>query len=243
MPPAAAIHYLLIGQHGGALRAPVDQRLFAIRQAALQHFEEEPLVPAVIVRLAGRELARPVDREPHRLHLRFHVGDVVVGPLRGRDAAFHRRVLGRQPERVPAHRHQRVVAVHAQVPVHHVVDGVVAHVTHVQHPRGIGQHRHAVVLGPPRLLAGAKRLDGRPVRLRGGLDVSGAIRLHSVVARRKSEATDYTGRMKSGSTTVNRSRAQRRRAPRRALRRSGVRAGAESSPRRRRRATLLARRR
>ena len=51
-----------------------------------------------------------------------------------------------------------------------------------------------------------------------------------------------SSRMKSGSTTVNRSRAQRRRAPRRARRRSGVRAGAESSPRRRRRATPLVRR-
>ena len=58
MPPAAAVHYLLVGQHRTALRTPVHQRLLAIGQPALQHFQKEPLVPAIIFGLAGGHFAR-----------------------------------------------------------------------------------------------------------------------------------------------------------------------------------------
>ena len=40
VPPAAAVHHLLIGQHGGALRTPVHLALLAIRQPALQSFRK-----------------------------------------------------------------------------------------------------------------------------------------------------------------------------------------------------------
>src|ERR1019366_522096 len=58
--PAAAFHYLLVGQHGGALGAPVDQGALAVGQTALQHFEEEPLVPTIIFGLAGGNFAVPI---------------------------------------------------------------------------------------------------------------------------------------------------------------------------------------
>ena len=40
MPPAAAVDYLLIRQHGGALRAPVHFAFLAISQAALIHLRK-----------------------------------------------------------------------------------------------------------------------------------------------------------------------------------------------------------
>ena len=176
--PAFAIDHLLVGKHRLIDRIPVDHAGLLVRDAALEHLEKQPLIPAVIPGLAGRKLARPVDREPHRLHLFFHVRDVVVGPLRRSDTLFHRRVFRRQPERIPAHRHQHVVPVHAHIPVHHVADGVVAHVPHVQHARRVRKHRNAIELRPAGALPGAKALHRSPVRLRRSFDSGGAIRLH-----------------------------------------------------------------
>ena len=136
----------------------------------LQHAQEQPLVPAVVVGLAGRELAAPVDREAERLQLLLHVRDVVVGPLRRRHAVRHRGVLGGQAERVPAHRLQHVVALHAVVAGEHVADGVVAHVPHVQLARGVREHRQAVVLGLVAGFHGAEGLRFVPEFLRFALD-------------------------------------------------------------------------
>ena len=71
VPPAAsARQHLLVGQHGGALRAPVHLALLAIGQAALVELQEEPLVPAVVLRQAGGDFLRPVVGEAQALHLR-----------------------------------------------------------------------------------------------------------------------------------------------------------------------------
>jgi len=51
--PAAAGHHLFIGQNCPALRAPVNPAQPAIGQPLFQHLEENPLVPAVIIRQAG----------------------------------------------------------------------------------------------------------------------------------------------------------------------------------------------
>src|SRR5579859_7945538 len=55
--PAASIHHLLVGQHGGTLRTPVDLALFAIDQSFLVELEKEPLVPPVIIGQASGDLA------------------------------------------------------------------------------------------------------------------------------------------------------------------------------------------
>ncbi len=156
--PAAAVDHLLVREHRLVDGVPVDDARLLVGDALFEHLQEQPLVPPVVRGIAGRDLARPVDRAAHRLHLPFHVGDVVVGPGRRRNAGLHRGVLRGQAERVPAHRHQHVVPLHPQVPVHHVADHVVAHVPHVQHARGVGQHRHAEELLPVRC---ARRRDRR----------------------------------------------------------------------------------
>jgi len=175
--PAAAVDHLLVGEHGLINRVPVHHLGFAVGDAALEHLQKQPLVPLVVVGRAGRDFAAPVDRQPQRLHLALHVGDVVVGPARRRHLVFDRCVLGRQAKGVPAHRHEHVVALHAQLARQHVVDGVVAHVAHVQLAAGVGQHRAGVVLGLGRAL-GVERVcmhavgvAGLPMRLGGALDV------------------------------------------------------------------------
>ena len=177
--PALAIDHLLVGEHGLVDRIPVDDTVLAVGDAFVEHLQEQPLIPSIVRGRAGREFARPVDRPAHRLALPFHVGDVLVRPLRRRDAVFYRCILGRQAECVPPHGHQRILAVHTQIPVHHVVDGVIAHVPHVQLAGWIRQHGDAKKLGSRRGLAGEKRLARRPVCLRGGFDIGGTVRLHA----------------------------------------------------------------
>ncbi|KAF1858399.1 hypothetical protein Lal_00014910 [Lupinus albus] len=189
--PATAVDDLLVREHGLVDRVPVHGTRLLVDDALLEHLQEHPLVPLVVVRLAGRHFARPVDGEAHRLHLAAHVGDVRVGPLRGRHVVRHRRVLGGHAERVPAHRHQHVVAVHPQVAVHHVIDRIVAHVTHVQLARRIGQHRAGVVLAFREtriVLDGLIGVDRFPVGLRGLFDFGWTIFfLHDVLRTERGE--------------------------------------------------------
>ena len=54
---------LLVGEHGLVDRIPVDERVLAVGDAFLEHLQEQPLVPAVVLGLAGRQFARPVEGE------------------------------------------------------------------------------------------------------------------------------------------------------------------------------------
>ena len=108
--PAAAVDDLLVGEHGHVDRVPVHLGLLALDQPGLEEVEEHPLLVLVIGRVAGRDLAAPVERQPHRLELLLHRGDVGVGPFLGMDLALHGGVLGRHAEGVPAHRVQHVQA-------------------------------------------------------------------------------------------------------------------------------------
>src|SRR5688572_7567361 len=73
--PSFAVDHLLVRQYGLVDRIPVDDLRLAIRDALLEHLQEQPLVPSVVPRIAGRDLARPVDGQPHRLHLLLHDRD------------------------------------------------------------------------------------------------------------------------------------------------------------------------
>ena len=144
--PAAPVDDLLVGEHGLVHGVPVHLGLAAVGDPLLEQPGEQPLLPAVVLRPAGGELAAPVVGEPELTELRLHVLDVLVGPARGRHPVLHGRVLGGQSERVPSHGLEDVAPAHALVPADHVADGVVAHVPHVQLPARVREHRQAVEL-------------------------------------------------------------------------------------------------
>ncbi len=173
--PAVAVDDLLVGEHGHVHRIPVDDLRAALADAGLEHLQEQPLVPLVVGRVAGGDLARPVDGQAHRLHLLLHVGDVVVRPLRRRHLVLDGGVLGGQAEGVPAHGHQHVHALHAQLAREHVVDRVVAHMAHVQLAARVGQHRARVELLAAGVFDHAVGIGGAPVRLGGGFDLGGDV--------------------------------------------------------------------
>ena len=144
--PAAAIHHLFVGQHGGALGAPVDEGALAVGEAALQHFEEEPLVPAIVFGLAGGDFAVPIVAEGEAAMGLLHRGDVLEGPLARRHLVGDGGILGGKSEGVPAHGVQHVEAAHPLVAGKRVADRIVADVADVEGAAGVGQHLQDVEL-------------------------------------------------------------------------------------------------
>ena len=178
--PALAVDHLLVGKHRHVDRVPVHHGVLAGDETGVEHVDEQRLLLAVVFRIAGRELAAPVDRQTQRLHLRAHVGDVLVGPVLGVAADGHGGVLGRHPESVPAHRVQHVVPGRQLVARDHVAHRVVAHVAHMDAPRRIGEHLEHIVFRLAAIEPGAEQAGLVPGLLPLGFDVRCGISRHAV---------------------------------------------------------------
>ena len=163
--PALAVDHLLVGEHGHVDRVPIDLAFLAVDEAGVEQVEEQRLLVAVIVGVAGRELAAPVEREAEPLQLLAHRRDIRPGPFAGVDLALHRRIFGRHSERVPAHRVEHFHALHPPVAREHVAHGVIAHMAHVDAPRRIGKHLEHVGLGLVAAAVGNERTLLFPARL------------------------------------------------------------------------------
>ena len=99
---AVPVDDLLVGQHRLVLGTPVDRGGLAVGQAALVEAREQPLGPAVVLRVGGVQAGRPVDRDgvaPVGLGLGLDVG---VGPVGRVGIALDRGVLGRAARRSPS---------------------------------------------------------------------------------------------------------------------------------------------
>src|SRR5712671_6860759 len=79
-PAVAAVDDLLVGQHGAALGAPVDAALFAISEATLEHAQKKPLIPTIVLGIAGGDFAPPVVAETEAAQHALKFGDVVSRP-------------------------------------------------------------------------------------------------------------------------------------------------------------------
>ncbi len=146
VPPAPPRHHLLVREHRRTRRAPVHLALLPVRQAALKHLDEEPLVPPVVVRLAGRHLVRPVEPHAQPRELLLHRRDILQRPLPRRHLVLQRRIFRRQSKRIPPHRVQHVVPAHPHVPRQRIADRIVPHMPNVQRAARVRQHLQAVVL-------------------------------------------------------------------------------------------------
>src|SRR5262245_37646802 len=141
-------------------------------------------------------------------------------------SGLDRVLLGRQAERVPAHRVQHVIAAHAPGARHDVGGGVPLGMAYMQTDAGrVGEHVEDVALGPAAPTCGAERPMFVPVALPARLDlevVVGHVLLYPVAA-------DY------GDSKRNSLRAARDRETSRVLRRRagaaglGIRGGAPCS--------------
>src|SRR5215216_3816093 len=155
--------------------APVDRSFCAVRQSLLEELHEEPLVPAVVLRVAGHNLRVEVEHRAHLPELAAHPLDVRVGPFAGLYAPLYRGVLGRQPEGVEAYREEHPVAVHP----HKARSGVRGRhrvpVPHVQIPTRVREHGERVVLGLALVLVGLVKAALGPPLLPAAFEVRGSV--------------------------------------------------------------------
>ena len=183
-PLAAPVDHLLVGEHRRVLRAPLHGRLLAVGEPPLQQFQEDPLRPAVVGRVAGRHLARPVDRDAPAAEPVPVGGDRALGRVARMDAGLDRVVLGREAEGVIAHRLHDPVAIAALVVRDRVADRIDLQVAYVRLSGGIGEHHEHVALRlrlVERRLPGIGHLPGalvRPHGLPAALDLLRVVRLH-----------------------------------------------------------------
>ena len=92
-PFAAACDDLLVGQHGLVVGAPIHRGISTIGQSAFVQPQEQPLVPAVVLQIAGMQAGAPVEGDPQppkRIRLRLDIG---VGPIPRVEATLERGVL------------------------------------------------------------------------------------------------------------------------------------------------------
>ncbi len=220
--PAVPLLDLLVGEDRLAARAPPLLARPPIGEPALVHEEEEPLRPAVVVRQAAGDLARPVERQADHVHLAVVVGDVALGRHPWVHAHLEGVVLGREPERVPAHRVQHVVPAHAVITRHDVGGHVIAAVPHGEPvPGGIREEVEAVELGLCRRVGRAVGVALLPEALPPGLDLLRVVAaVHAVLSR---EAVGPGGRAAGDSPVRSiRHRQARGRPHRRARRRRSL---------------------
>ena len=185
---AVPVDDLLVREHGLVDRAPLDRRVLLVGEPALVQLQEDPLRPAVVLRLVRRELARPVDRPAHALHLAADGGDVALGHLTRVAALADRGVLGRQAERVVSHRVQHREPGTTPLVAEHVAHRVVLDVPHVQLARRVGKHLEDVRGGRAvcTRVRGVGRLEGAlgvPPLLPARLDRLRVVSLHLASSR------------------------------------------------------------
>ena len=90
---------------------------------------------------------RARERKHTHAHIHIHTHtprDTPMRPLISSNAPLHRRILRRQPKRVPTDGMHNMVAAHAVELCKAVADAVHAHVAHVKHAAGVGEHAQDV---------------------------------------------------------------------------------------------------
>ena len=129
---ADALHHFLVGQDDFAAGAPVHGHGCLIGQALLEHLEEDPLGPLVVVRVRGVDLPVPVEGVAQHAELLAEVLHVVVGDLGGVDVVFHGVVFRGQAEGVVADGEEDVIALHPLLPADDVHGGEGPGVAHME---------------------------------------------------------------------------------------------------------------
>ena len=163
--PTPAINDLFIGEHGLVDGIPVHLGLLARDQTGVEKVQKQPLLMLVIGRIAGRDLARPVQRQAHRLELTAHGRDILIRPFGRVAVVLHGRVFSGHAEGIPAHRVQDVEATGALVAGHHVAHRIIADVTHMDAARRIGEHFKHIIFRARVVVICAERLEFSPYLL------------------------------------------------------------------------------
>ena len=143
---AAAIHNLFVGENRGTGRAPVHRGFLFVGQTVFVELEKDPLGIFIVIGETSRHFTVPVVADTESLELAAHIVHVAQRPFHGMHLMFDGGVFRGQTEGIPAHGVQNIISLHFFETGHHITDGVVAHMTHMQVPRGIREHFQKIIL-------------------------------------------------------------------------------------------------
>ena len=148
-------------------------------EPGVEEDEKDPLRPADVFRIGGREDAVPVVAEAEHLQLTGEVGDVALGALPRRGAGADRILLGGEPEGIEAHRVDDARAPHPLEAGDDIGGGVALRVPDVEPlTTGVGEHVEDVRLPSPGEAGGRERVVRLPPGLPLGLDPGGLVAGH-----------------------------------------------------------------
>ncbi len=142
---ALAVDNLFVRKHGLTGRTPVYILFFLVCEVVFVQLKEHPLRPLVVIGHTGFDLSVPIIAYAHGFKLSGHVLYIGESPFFRSDAVLDCRILRREAERIVTHGVQHIVAVHGLEPCHNIAYGIVAHMTHVQIARRIGEHLKRIV--------------------------------------------------------------------------------------------------
>ena len=115
---------------------------------AAEHFQESPLRPLIIIRVAGAEFAVPVEGEANAVQLLTVAGHVVVGGLFRMLSCLDGVLLGRKAEGIVAHGMQYVEALQPRVAGEDIAGDIAQRMAHMQaRTTGVREHVQHVIFG------------------------------------------------------------------------------------------------
>ena len=109
---AHAVDHFLVSQHALAACAPVDGHGGLVGQAVLEHLQEYPLRPLVVLGVGGVHAAVPVKAVSQHLQLLGEILDVVLRDDGRVDVVLDGIVLRGQAESIEADGEQYIIALH-----------------------------------------------------------------------------------------------------------------------------------
>ena len=129
--PATLVDHLFVSQNRLARFTPVDLGVLPVYQSFFKKLEKTPLVPAIVFRSAGRNLAVPVIAKSQAFQLSLHRGDILFRPLGRVRVVLYRCIFRRQAEGIPPDRMQHVKTTHTHESCNSITYRVVPHMAHV----------------------------------------------------------------------------------------------------------------
>ena len=139
---------ILVGKNDLAAGAIVDECIVAENESVFEHFEEDPLRPAVVILLGGIHYARPVKGETNSFELGCKLFDVAVGDDSGVEIILDSGVLGGKTVCIKADREQYVIALHSSLAGDDLKAGICLDVAYVHAvSAGIRELDKVIVLG------------------------------------------------------------------------------------------------
>ncbi len=163
--PAQISFHLFISQNSLAVLTPVDIGLFPVNHILFKHFQKEPLLPAVVIGSAGGNLPVPVIGEAHFFQLMPHGMNIFICPCRRMCLVINGSIFRRHTKGIPPHGMKHIIAGHSFISCHHVTNGVISHMSHMDFTGWIGKHLKKIVFFPGLTFRCPKNLIFLPVLL------------------------------------------------------------------------------